>query len=288
MDRQLTEILDILPLRVQTAISFAGVGITEVRLRVGRPAVLTTANGNLFLSLRGVASPVCNAPVVLIPDELRAIYLKLCRRSVYAREHELAEGYVTYSGCRAGICGEAVRDGDNVTGFRNITSINIRIAHEVKGAAAELVRQVIKDGRVKPTLIVAPPGGGKTTMLRDLARLLVVLALALIVNSSMQKQREELFTQTAKVNEQKILGEATLVDALGSESEGEVTVEVGSVSSRYFADARVSCQKARDAAIETLKAFWTALRPMTSPAGQPPPKSVQLPVLWIRRVQLKF
>ncbi|HWP80401.1 MAG TPA: SpoIIIAH-like family protein [Candidatus Acidoferrum sp.] len=81
--------------------------------------------------------------------------------------------------------------------------------------------------------------------------LIIVLALALIVNNVMQKQRDEMFAETAKVTEEKILGEATLVD--GGEGEGEVSVEVGSVSSRYFADARVNRQQARDEAIEVLQ-----------------------------------
>ncbi len=84
------------------------------------------------------------------------------------------------------------------------------------------------------------------------AGLIVILALSLGVNSIMQKQREELFAETGSVTQEKILGEAQLVDSV-VEGEGEITVEVGNVSSGYFADARINRQQARDAAIEVLQ-----------------------------------
>ena len=81
--------------------------------------------------------------------------------------------------------------------------------------------------------------------------LAVILVLAFFINGLMEQQRAELIEQVSSstVNETKILGEATLVDADGAQP--EVSVTVGSVSSGYFADARINRQKARDEAVES-------------------------------------
>ena len=83
--------------------------------------------------------------------------------------------------------------------------------------------------------------------------LAVILVLAFFINGLMEQQRAELIEQVSSstVNETKILGEATLVDADGAQP--EVSVTVGSVSSGYFADARINRQKARDEAVELLQ-----------------------------------
>ena len=81
--------------------------------------------------------------------------------------------------------------------------------------------------------------------------LLVVLAVAFVVNTVMERQKEDLISSVGAINEGKVLGEATLVDS--SLEGGEVSVSSGSVSNGYFADARINRQKARDAAIEVLQ-----------------------------------
>ena len=85
--------------------------------------------------------------------------------------------------------------------------------------------------------------------------LAVILVLAFFINGLMEQQRAELIEQVSSstVNETKILGEATLVDASGGDS--DVSVTVGSVSSGYFADARINRQKARDEAVELLRSL---------------------------------
>ena len=52
-----------------------------------------------------------------------------------------------------------------------ISTLNIRIAHEVKGAAGRILPLLYLNGQVGNTLIVSPPGCGKTTLLRDMIRL---------------------------------------------------------------------------------------------------------------------
>lgn len=81
--------------------------------------------------------------------------------------------------------------------------------------------------------------------------LIVILLIAFAVNTVMERQKEELVSSVNAINEGKVLGEATLVDA--NLEGGEVSVSSGSVSSGYFAEARINRQKARDAAIEVLQ-----------------------------------
>ncbi len=174
MDFNLRKIVEILPQKVQISLKDACDGITEIRLRKGLASTVTTSMGNMFLSSNGPPTPICTKPVTLTEEEMGALYLVLCKNSVYARQEELSGGYVTYDGFRAGISGETVMQNGEVVGFKNITAINIRIAREIKGVAKNLADRVSEHGQVLSTLIVAPPSGGKTTILRDLARILSV------------------------------------------------------------------------------------------------------------------
>ncbi len=73
-------------------------------------------------------------------------------------------------GCRMGLCGEVtVRDG-NIHGIRRLSSVSIRFARQIIGIAEETVDRLMEGEHLASVLIVSPPGGGKTTFLRDLIR----------------------------------------------------------------------------------------------------------------------
>ena len=102
-------------------------------------------------------------PLVINKAELDEVVKRITDNSLYAREEELKEGYLSMKGGnRAGICGSFVGGK-----LRNISSVNIRIAREIKGCANALLREAEKG-----LLIVGAAGSGKTTLLRDLIRLL--------------------------------------------------------------------------------------------------------------------
>ncbi|MBQ8004579.1 MAG: Flp pilus assembly complex ATPase component TadA [Oscillospiraceae bacterium] len=91
--------------------------------------------------------------------------------SLHVARTSIAEGYVTVrGGHRIGLCGSAVQDGGKVTGIRELSSVSIRIAREVKDAAESVVDVLEENGSFHNTLIISPPGCGKTTLLRDLIR----------------------------------------------------------------------------------------------------------------------
>jgi len=132
---------------------------TEIRMRAGSPVALTLPEGPRPLPLR------------LTGVQLAQILRALCEYSVHSYTEDIARGYITLpGGHRAGVCGTAVTERGLVTAVRDISSINLRIAREIHGAAADLCARLYQNGDIPGLLISGAPGSGKTTLLRDLAR----------------------------------------------------------------------------------------------------------------------
>lgn len=145
--------------------------IQEIRLRADRPVCLCTGSGILFLHKGGVPGRTADAEsLTVFREEIDEVFRRVCRYSVYSHQNEIKNGYVTIpGGHRVGICGTMVYSGGEVSGIREISSLNIRIAREIKGCADVLIRQ-IGEKLSAGLLIAGPPSCGKTTLLRDLAR----------------------------------------------------------------------------------------------------------------------
>lgn len=93
--------------------------------------------------------------------------------SLYAFEDEIRQGFLTVrGGHRIGLAGKAVTEGQSIKTIRNISALNVRFAHQVRGCGEPVLPRLIKEGKLCHTLLISPPGGGKTTLLRDLVRLL--------------------------------------------------------------------------------------------------------------------
>ena len=110
-------------------------------------------------------------PVHGEPEELEALCDLATEYSRYAAAETLREGYLSVrGGFRIGLCGTAVmKDGVN-TNLKNLSSAAVRIAREKPGIADGVAPGLFRDGDFASTLILSPPGGGKTTLLRDLVR----------------------------------------------------------------------------------------------------------------------
>ena len=130
----------------------------ELRLRAGRPMTVLLPTGEISLELQ------------VEPEELETLCDIATEFSRYASE-TLREGYLTVrGGFRVGLCGTAVMKEGSCTNLKNLSSASIRIARERKGVGDKLVPSLFQDGAFQNTLILSPPGGGKTTLLRDLIR----------------------------------------------------------------------------------------------------------------------
>ena len=133
----------------------------EFRLRIGR---------RLSICINGREQVVTESALVKTED-LTAVLELATKSSVHTVQHSIGEGYVTvWGGHRIGICGTMVKNHDGVSTIRDLSSISIRIAKSVLGAAGGIPENIMKDGIVRNTIIISPPGYGKTTMLRDLIR----------------------------------------------------------------------------------------------------------------------
>lgn len=145
--------------------------IREIRLRAGKALVLTGAQGALFLFPNGRVSAIHDEGALRISAaEVSDCFTRLCGYSVHSHKESIRNGFLTVEGGhRAGICGTAVCENGLVTGLRDISSINLRIAREFPGAALPLFRRFFAGG-LSSIILAGPPGSGKTTMLRDLAR----------------------------------------------------------------------------------------------------------------------
>lgn len=146
--------------------------IQEIRLRAEKPVILIRKQQEYFLTKEGQFTRDLNRARYVDAKELEQVMQHLCNYSIYAYTDEIRQGYLTLpGGHRVGVAGQVVmEDGDKIRTIKNIRYLNIRIAHEVKGAAQAVLSEVYEEGRFCNTLILSPPGCGKTTLLRDLVR----------------------------------------------------------------------------------------------------------------------
>lgn len=145
-------------------------GIYEIRLRIGKPVCISCTDGLYYLNTRKKLSPIPTSAVKVSRDMIDEAMEIATDSSVYSVQEQIKRGYITLEGGhRLGICGTAVVKNGDVSFIKNISSLNYRIAHEIIGVSDEIIPKITDDG-VKNTLIISPPGAGKTTMLRDIVR----------------------------------------------------------------------------------------------------------------------
>lgn len=139
--------------------------IAELRVRVGRPLIACGVNGK-----RKVVSSY-GAPYIVTQKDVEDVLARATNMSFYSASDEMKRGYVPCKHYRIGVGGEGILEGGKLMGIKNIAFLVIRVPHQIKGIADKIAADVFRDGKPCNTLIVSPTGGGKTTLLRELARI---------------------------------------------------------------------------------------------------------------------
>lgn len=135
--------------------------LQEIRMRTDRPIILKLRERDLILQY--------NIPQA----EILQIVERLCENSIYAYKNQICEGFITVKGGhRVGLTGSCVIENEKIINVKYISSLNFRIAREVLNCSTRVLREIIdiENKSIYNTILVAPPGKGKTTILRDIIR----------------------------------------------------------------------------------------------------------------------
>lgn len=173
--QRILEVLPYLPQKVRKMlsriISDEWINVEEIRLRGGAPLTIGVWGESCFVTPTGGITNYESDAYKITSEEVQAAFAAICENSVYAHLEEIRQGFITIrGGHRVGICGKAVTDGGEIKTFREISSLNFRIAHQIIGIADGVINSIIRGSEIRSTLIISPPQMGKTTLLRDIVR----------------------------------------------------------------------------------------------------------------------
>ena len=147
--------------------------LQEMRIRMLEPFIVIYDGDEFFVSEKGecLKQPVNSYHITAADIKETIEYIS--NFSLYAYEDEIRQGFITVQGGhRIGLAGKVVLENDRVKSVKHISFINIRMSHERKGCGECILPYIFEGDRVCHTLIISPPGCGKTTLLRDIVRLI--------------------------------------------------------------------------------------------------------------------
>ena len=146
--------------------------INEIRLRSERPILVLEGQKEWYLNRDGCYTDKLAEATLIGREELDCVIQHICKYSRYAFEDEIRQGFLTVAGGhRIGLVGQVVLENNkSIRTIKHICGLNIRVAHQIKGVGQSILPYLYENGCLKSTLIVSPPGCGKTTLLRDLIR----------------------------------------------------------------------------------------------------------------------
>lgn len=169
------EILKILSARLRRILESSNLDfelLQELRLRMMEPFIIIYDGEEFFVSKTGTLEKNPEAGYEITSGDIKETLEYISSFSLYAYEDEIRQGFITVQGGhRIGLAGKVVSEQGRVKCVKHISFINIRMSHEKKGCGKEILPYIYDGNQICHTLIISPPGCGKTTLLRDLVRL---------------------------------------------------------------------------------------------------------------------
>ena len=155
----LIDVLEYLPQEIKTEIfnllrEKEGIEekIEEIRLRTNRNLTLKIGQDILTLNPK------------ITRETMQETFENICEKSIYSYTKQISEGFITLKGGnRVGITGSAVLEGEKIINLNYISSLNFRIARQVKDVSNPFLKYIIdiQNNTIFNTLIASPPGARK-------------------------------------------------------------------------------------------------------------------------------
>ena len=163
-ERIKNEILKYFPMQVRESIiknaNYRLKDIREIRIRVNKPIILKTFSNDIVID-----------NIKMDKETINKIFECICGNSVYAFTDEISNGFITIlGGHRVGIAGKPLYKDGKIYNIKDISSLNFRVARQIIGSGDKVINLIKENGNFENTLIISPPGIGKTTILRDIVR----------------------------------------------------------------------------------------------------------------------
>ena len=141
--------------------------VNEIRIRENKPIIISTGATKSYLSNEGLTKNLSKA-IIATKTMVEDIIFRASECSIYSVNEQIKKGYiVTQKGIRIGIAGSVIEEKGVIKTITNFTSVNIRIPHEINNCSLCCFNDIVKENYINNTLIISPPGAGKTTFLRD-------------------------------------------------------------------------------------------------------------------------
>lgn len=141
--------------------------INEIRLRVDKPILVCIGSQSYYIHAGGLTSEIHQA-LYATKEMIENIVFRASECSIYAVNEQIKKGFIGLrGGIRIGLCGTVVHEDEQIKTMKDFQSINIRIPHQIKNCSLSAFDQMVDAGKVHNTLVISPPGAGKTTFLRD-------------------------------------------------------------------------------------------------------------------------
>lgn len=133
--------------------------LEEIRIRNQKPIILKFNNNEELIKY------------IVSSEEMVTILQLICENSIYSYQKQISSGFITLQGGhRVGIVGSCVIENNKIININYINSFNFRIARQVIGCSNNILEYILDENSVYNTLIISPPGYGKTTLIRDIVR----------------------------------------------------------------------------------------------------------------------